>query len=336
MLLATPVFAQAPRIAANAPDTYTVQRGDTLWGISGRFLEQPWRWPEVWRMNQQEIRNPHLIYPGQVIILDRSGPYLSIGRVIGEEKLSPQIYSEPLARAIPSIPLSEIEPFLTRPLVVDEEQLNGSGLIVATENKRVYMGDGDTIFATNIPADGAESWQIFRPAKPLVDPETKETLAYEAEFLGIARISDFGGTSPNGNPVPATLHIVSAIEEIGPGDRLVQAEQSRVLSYVPRAPELDIEGRLIDIYRGVVETGRHNVVTLNIGATDGVEVGHVLALHRERGAVRHAVDGRNQTFDLPNKRYGVAFVFRVFDRVSYALVMDTDGHVTIGDSVRRP
>lgn len=335
-LLAAPAFAQAPRIAADAPDTYIVQRGDTLWGISGRFLEQPWRWPEVWRMNREQIRNPHLIYPGQVVVLDRNGPHLSIGRVLGEQQLSPQAYSEALERAIPSIPLADIEPFLNRPLIVDEDALNDAGLVVATENKRVYMGGGDTVFATNIAEGQGESWQLFRPAKPLIDPVTKEKLGYEANFLGTARLIEDGGVSDTGNPVPATLQIISAVEEIGPGDRLVQAEQARVLSYVPRAPEHDIEGRLIDIYRGVSETGRHNVVTLNIGSQAGLEVGHVLALHRERGTARHKIDGRNQTFDLPNKRYGVAFVFRVFDRVAYALVMDTDGQVTVGDTVHRP
>lgn len=335
MLFASPALSQGATLSPNAPDTYTVKRGDTLWSIAERFLEQPWRWPEVWKMNQEQVRNPHLIYPGQVIVLDRNGPHLSVGRVLVDQKLSPQVYSEKLETAISSIPLADIEPFLIRPLVVGEAELRDAGLIVATEGQRVFMGDGDTVFATNIPA-GIETWQIFRPARPLVDPETKETLAYEAQYLGVARLTEPGRDGGAGNEVPATLQIVSAVEEIGPGDRMVRSEQPRVLSYVPHAPDKDLHGRLIGIYRGVAETGRHYVVTLNIGAQDGVEIGHVLALHRERGTVRYKGSEVSQNYDLPDKRYGVAFVFRVFDRVSYALVMDTDGQVTVGDSVRRP
>lgn len=329
-LLSGVAAAQPARLADDAPDTYTVVRGDTLWGISGRFLEQPWRWPEVWRLNRDQIRNPHLIYPGQVIFLDRSGPWLSIGRPIGtgEQRLSPRVYSEPLDTAIPSIPVQAIEPFLSRPLIVDDAQLAGAGTIIATETSRVFMGNGDTVFAKDIDPNH-DVWHIFRPTRPVVDPVTNELLGHEAHYLGTARVSEHG--------VPATLQIQSAVEEIGTGDRLVRDGLPAVFAYVPRAPEADIDGRLIGIYRGVVETGRHHVVTLNVGAREGLEAGHVLALFRNRGSVVYRDDGGvAETFDLPDHRYGLAFVFRVFDRVAYALIMDTDGPVTIGDSVRRP
>ena len=329
-LLSAPAAAQAPALADDAPDSYTVVRGDTLWDISGRFLRQPWRWPEVWRLNREQIRNPHLIYPGQVILLDRSGPYLSIGRRVGDplyEKRFPQTYSETPEQAVPSIPHQIIEPFLTRPLVVDEARLAGAGTIVATETSRVFMGAGDTVFAKNV-ATGTDVWQVVRPATPLVDPVTGEVLGYEAAFLGTARVTEHG--------VPATLQLTTAVEEIGTGDRLVASERPEVFSYVPHAPEGAVEGRLIGIYRGVVETGRHNVVTLNVGQRDGIERGHVLALHRTRGTVAYTGDEGKETFDLPAQRYGLAFVFRVFDRVAYALVMDSDGPVKIGDSVHTP
>ena len=329
-LVSVPTFAQPITVAPDAPDTYTVQRGDTLWDISARFLEQPWRWPEVWRLNRDQIRNPHLIYPGQVIMLDRSGPYLSIGRPIGEQRLSPQVYSEPLDAAISSIPGHLIEPFLTRPLVVDDSSMQDAATIIATETSRVFMGNGDTIFAKDIMPIG-NVWQVFRKAAPLVDPVTNELLAYEAQFLGTARVRDFGDPD-----TPATLEVLTAIEEIGTGDKLMVSERPQVLAYVPHAPEIDLDGRLIDIYRGVIETGRHNVVTLNLGSWDGLEHGHVLALYRNRGTVRYSENGRNETFQLPESRYGLVFVFRVFDRVAYALVMDTDGPVAIGDSVRTP
>ncbi|MGL1833562.1 LysM peptidoglycan-binding domain-containing protein [Rhodocyclaceae bacterium SMB388] len=368
-LIGAPALAQPVALADNAPDSYTVVRGDTLWGISGRFLQQPWRWPEVWRLNREQIRNPHLIYPGQVIFLDRSGPYLSIGRRVGgDQRLSPRVYSEPVDAAINSIPLQDIEPFLIRPLIVDEAELVGAATIVATESERVFMGNGDTVFAKDVtPATG--TWQVFRQTRPLIDPVTNEILAYEADYLGTARVVAPGTAPPQdvapahvvwrhpstleaheepwSSPddrtgrsrfggVPATLEILSAVEEIGTGDRMLLSDRSPVFAHVPRAPEMQIDGRLIGIYRGVIAAGRHSVVTLNVGARDGLEQGHVLALYRNRGSVDYTEGRVTETFDLPENRYGLAFVFRVFNRVAYALVMDSDGQVTIGDSVRTP
>ena len=343
--LSPAVSLSAPAaLAPNAPDTYTVKRGDTLWGISGHFLQQPWRWPEVWRVNRDQIRNPHLIYPGQVIVLDRSGPYLSIGRRIGDGKLAPKVYSESLDAAIPSIPMADIEPFLTRALVFEEDDMDQAGTIVATENQRVISGSGDAIFAKSLSSDG-DTWQFVRKATPMTAPVPQDTLAWEAQYLGLARLLTRGeppasSSNSEGNEhaleVPSTLQIISAEEEVGPGDRLLRNEDSRILAYMPHAPESDIDGRLVALHQGVHETGRHHVVTLNIGANDGIEVGHVLALHRERGIATYDGDGKKERFDLPDQRYGVAFVFRVFNRVSYALIMDVDGQVTLGDLVRKP
>lgn len=323
--------ATPARLADDAPDAYPVVRGDTLWNIAERFLAEPWRWPEVWRLNRDQIRNPHLIHPGQVIVLDRSGPYLSIGRRVGGplyEKRFPQVYSEPAADAAPSIPVQLIEPFLTRPLVVDEARLASAGTIIATETNRVFSGPGDTVFAKDVDGE-PEVWEVFRPAKPIIDPVTNEVLGHEAAFLGRARVTEAGR--------PATLQLISAVEEIGVGDRLVVSEQPEVFSFVPHAPEGPVEGRLIGIPRGVTETGRHHVVTLNLGSQAGLERGHVLALHRDRGSVVYTDEaGGEEVFDLPQQRYGLAFVFRVFERVAYALVMDSDGPVTVGDAVRQP
>lgn len=326
-LVSSSAIAQGVPIADDAPDSYTVVKGDTLWGISGRFLQQPWRWPEVWRMNRDQIRNPHLIYPGQIVHLDRSGPWLSIGKRIGSDRLHPQVYHENLGEAVPSIPPNIIDPFLTRPLVVDEARLQGAATIVATETSRVYMGTGDTVFAKNVRPD-VDVWQIFRPARPLVDPDTGETIAYEAAYLGAARVSERSD--------PVTFEIVDAVEEIGVGDLMLPSERPSVFSYAPHAPEQAIDGRLISIYRGIAETGALNVVALNVGARDGLERGHVLALYRNRGIAEYKGDGVKETYQLPEKRYGLVFVFRTFDRVAYALVMDSDGPVTINDTVRKP
>ena len=334
-LVSSPAFSQsatAPiEVAPDAPDMHTVVPGDTLWGISGRFLSQPWRWPEVWRLNRDQISNPHLIYPGQVIMLDRSGPYLTVGRrLTGEdERLSPRIYTEELGAAIPSIPIHLIEPFLVRPLVVDDAQLSESGTVIATETSRVYLGTGDTVFAKDIPPTALTTWQIYRRATPIVDPLNNELLGYEARHLGSARVSAQ-------DDEVTTLEITNALEEIGVGDRLMQSERPQNFAYVPRAPELDLDGRIIGIHRGVAETGRHAVVMVNLGSYDGVDEGHVLTLHRNRGTAVFKEDGQTETYALPEKRYGLMFVFRVFDRVSYGLIMDSDGHVSIGDAVRTP
>ncbi|ANQ83191.1 LysM peptidoglycan-binding domain-containing protein [Azoarcus olearius] len=328
-LFAGAAAAQGVQLADDAPDSYTVVKGDTLWGISGRFLKQPWRWPEVWRFNRDQIRNPHLIYPGQVILLDRSGPWLTVGRRVGsrDEKLFPQVYSESGTQPVPSIPLHVIDPFLTRPLIVDGARIANSATIVATETSRVYTGTGDTVFAKNV-REGVDSWQIYRPARALHDPVTQELLGYEAEYLGSARVTERGN--------PTTLEILNANEEIGVGDLMVPSEPPSVFSYAPHAPEQAVEGRVVSIYRGVTETGRLHVVALGAGAQQGVERGHVLALYRNRGVAEYKDDQGRESFQLPEKRYGLVFVFRVFDRISYGLIMETDGQVSIGDSIRKP
>ncbi|MBI1906049.1 MAG: LysM peptidoglycan-binding domain-containing protein [Rhodocyclales bacterium] len=324
------VAAQSIEVADDAPDSYTVVRGDTLWDISARFLKQPWRWPEVWRLNREQISNPHLIYPGQVIMLDRSGPWLTIGkRIGGDQRLSPQIYTEEVDRAIATIPMRDIEPFLIRPLFSDDSELFEAGTVVATEVGRVIMGVGDAIFAKDV-APEHEIWQIFRPSEPLLDPVTQEVLGYEASHRGSARLTEAGD--------PATLKILTAVEEITAGDRLLPSERPRLFAYIPHAPDIRIDGRVAGIYRGVLETGRHHVVAINIGERDGIEDGHVLALFRSRGQAEYKDEKTDtrEVFELPEQRYGLALVFRVFDRVAYALVMDTDGPVKIGDSLRTP
>lgn len=371
MLSSAACWAQAVALADDAPDTYTVVRGDTLWHIAGRFLREPWRWPEVWRLNQQQIRDPHRIYPGQVIMLDRSGPYLSIARRVGgDQRLSPQVYHEALSAAISSIPVRDIEPFISRTLVVDEATLAAAGTIIGNEGQRVFSGTGDRVFAKDVAAPRG-TLEVFRAARPLTDPLSGEVLAHEAEYLGLARIVAAGTPAPaaaeltlpagqwrhpselepgevpwlpagggrervRDGGVAATLEIVSAVEEIGSGDRLLAARDAQTVAYVPRAPEHHLEGRLIAVQRGVEFAGRHQVVTLNIGHHSGVEAGHVLALYRDRDDIVHGTGAGRERFELPQHRYGVVFVFRVFERVAYALVMDSDGPVRVGDVTRTP
>lgn len=313
------------QLSDSAPDRHIVMPGDTLWGISGKFLKEPYRWPELWRMNQEQVKNPHRIYPGQVLVLDRSGtdPQLRIETV----KVEPKVYSEQLSRAIPSIPQNIIEPFLSKPQVLEEDGLKDAPKIVATQEDRVYIGPGGRAYVSGLKGN-AKQWQVFRPTKPVIDPETREVIGHEAFFLGTAKLVAEGE--------PATVDIVTAVQEIGVNDRLMPTARAEIISYAPHMPSGQIQGQVAAIYGGVKETGRNSIVTLNRGKRDGVEIGHVLAIYRY-GSERLYRDGIEVTaVKLPPERYGLVFVFRVFDRISYALVMDVTRPVVVSDFVRTP
>jgi hypothetical protein len=328
----------------DAPDRYVVVPGDTLWGISGRYTDSPWRWPELWGMNREQIQNPHLIYPGYVILLDREKGTLSIGApgigapgtgvpgatpgapdrgVAGSAKLSPRVRAESLAKQeIPSIPAAAIEPFLTRPLVVEPEGLDKAPTIVATQSDRVILATGNTAYVRGMNGSKEESWYVYRRGKALVDPDTNHTLAYEAIYLGTAQLTRLGE--------PATVVLTNSVQEVGAGDKLIAAGAPQSISYAPHAPATFVKGRVMSIYGGlgkVGEAGPQQIITVNRGRADGIEVGHVLALYSLGGTVRDTTKARSDPsaqIKLPDERSGLAFVFRVFERVSYALIM----HVT--------
>lgn len=328
-------------LAPNAPERYTVKRGDTLWDLSSMYLTSPWRWPELWGMNKEQIRNPHLIYPGDIVVLDRSGasPRLRLSRLVGSggsgadpsglpvERRQPQTRVEMLERdPVPTIDSTAIEPFLNRPLIVGEKELAANPRIVATQDGRVYLGRGDLAYARGIADDTVREWHIYRQAKPLLDPDTRKPIAWEALFVGSARLEKTGD--------PATLRITSMTEEIGVGDRLMPSEPPKTFSYVPRPPAGEVDGRILAVYRGVTQIGRNNVVAVNAGGGAGVEPGNVLAIH-QRG--RLVVDRETkEQLRLPDEAVGHLLVFRVFDNISYGLVMDASQSITVGDVVTNP
>src|SRR5690606_25450390 len=253
--------ATAPALDPKAPDRYIVVPGDTLWGISGRFLRDPWRWPELFELNKDQIKNPHRIYPGDVIVLDREA---GRARVVATRTvvLTPKARAEPLeAEAIPSIPPAAIQPFLTQPRVMDQAVLDAAPRIVATQENRVALGAGGRAYARGIDGSVGQFWQIFRPGEPLVDPDTHEPLGYEAVYLGDARVVRPGEVS--------ILEIVKSNQEVYIGDRMFAAPRAAFASYVPRAPEKPIKGRIMSAYGGLAEVGVHSIVTLNRGARDG-------------------------------------------------------------------
>ncbi len=315
-------------IAADAPERHIIVPGDTLWGIAAKFLKDPYRWPEVWKMNAEQVKNPHRIYPGQVVMLDMSGdqPQLKLGIV----KLAPQVRVQPTPKEIPAISPQAIEPFLSQPLVIDAAGFEQVPRIVATQENRVYTGNGDLIYVSDADPK-VKSWQVFRFGKPFVDPDSKEVLGLEAVYLGNARA--LGDPAEGVTP----MEITSFKQEMGRGDRLVPAGRPEIASYMPHLPTHDIQGRILALYGGVGEGGRHSIVSISRGQRDGLEMGHVLAIYRAGAAVTNRFDDdRLQTHQLPDERYGLLFIFRVFDRVSYALVMDASRSVVPGDKVRKP
>jgi hypothetical protein len=342
--------ADEVKLAENAPDRYVVVKGDTLWGISGRFLQDPWRWPDVWGLNKDEIKNPHWIYPGDVVILDFTGmtPRLrregdlagggagGAGGRAGEwelvtTKLSPSIRKTELAAmAIPTVSMKNIGPFLSQALIVGERELESAPVLVATQENRVVLFNGDVAFTKGLTWEDGSDWNVFRPGRTFIDPDSNEVLGREAVHLGDARISEFGEVS--------TVAITKAVQEIAPGDRLVKAPPVSTSPFVPRAPAAGLEGKIIAAADDrVSEVGPQSVVVINRGAREGLEVGHVLALYRNRPPVTPAASANAaERIKLPQERYGVALVFRVFEKVSYALVMDTSQPVNILDVARAP
>ena len=335
ILAVTAVCASAAdplQLVDNPPDRHIVVKGDTLWDISGKFLKQPWRWPEIWQMNRDQIKNPHLIYPGDVVLLDMSSgsPRLRLGKKVGAGtgKLQPTVYSKPIQQVVPSIPPNAIEPFISQPLVIEDGELNTGVKIVAMQEDRMLVGTGDSFYASGIPDASVEKWHVFRKGKPLKDPATGKILAYEAFFLGNARLVKPGE--------PALLRVSLAKEEIARGDRLIPAPEPEIISYVPHRPEQDVSARVLGIYGGLREGGANSVVALNVGKNDGMEIGHVVALYRKRVSLDVDDSGRRTETPVPDERYGLAFVFRVFNGISYALVVESSKAVIVGDTARNP
>lgn len=312
-------------LAEGAPARHTVVRGDTLWGLSAKYLKDPYRWGELWKMNAQQIKRPHWIYPGQVLVLDTRGttPQLSLETV----KVPRREYVEPQKHAIPTIPPQDIEPFLSRPLVLDQAGLDAAPRVVALQDGRVIAGAGDMVYTTQVATPG-KAWQIFRAGKPLIDPETGETLGLEARFIGTARMT--------ANGVPASFLLLTTNEEVTTGDRLLPTPRTDVVSYVPHAPETAISARILAIYGGVNFGGPQSVLVLNRGSKDGLELGHVLSVDQAGNVIDDRYQGEKISYTLPNSRNALVFVFRVFDRVAYALVMSANRPVVVGDSVHTP
>lgn len=403
------VGADEIKLQDNPPQQYVVVKGDTLWGISSRFLKDPWRWPELWKMNREQIKNPHWIYPGDKVVLDMTGGSPRLSLVKGEQKLSPRVRAESIqAQAIPAIPPSAIGPFMTHALILDEDALDDAPYIVGAEDNRGIMGQGDRIYAKGSTRNNeTKDWSIFRKGKALLDPGTEKTLGNEMEYVGEARTVQADEVM--------TLEITRSVQEARRDDRLMPSATNRSLQSIPHAPEKAINGSIISAYGPSTEATKYQTVIVNKGSKDGLEEGHVLAVYRKGRTVeptpgasrknawryadreclkegktisfdqfydpkdslepcKNATDAANRGVDysdigclkpgakisfdqffnpkevyklhcrgekrdavtLPNERTGLLFVYRVFDRVSYAMVMSSSRPVYLLDVVKNP
>lgn len=329
--------ADTLKLAPDHPEEYVVVKGDTLWDISSRFLQDPWLWPELWQINPA-IKNPHLIYPGDIIRLEyvEGKPVLTVTR--GEQagalptvKLSPGARYSPLESAIPTIPMDAIRQFLLHPRIVSEKELTTSPYIVATAEDHLISGTGDKVYARGLePGAESHSYNIVRSGKVYRDPaDPKRVLGYEAIDIAQAELTAAGD--------PSTLVITRANREVLKGDRLLDPMDVELdQHFTPRAPETSVNGQIISVLDGVSRIGRLQTVVINRGRRDGLEAGHVLAVYRTGDTVRDTVGGGKDKVKLPNERAGTLMLVRLFDNISYALVMEATRDLRILDTVNNP
>lgn len=338
--LAVSLSSQAETIKINPshPDHYTVTRGDTLWDIAGRFLERPGQWPEIWQVNPQ-IENPNLIYPGDVITFSMVGgkPRLSLSRGgiedtgdYQDQKLYPRIRESKIEAAISLIPSERIAQFLTSPRVVGPNELSQAPYVIDFAGEHLVAGAGDRVYVRAIEEPESLSYTIYRPGATFVSPESNEILGYEAKFIANTTLQATGD--------PATLLITKSSSEVRTGDRVMIHEDGEfTLNYFPRPPESDIKGSIISVLDGVSQIGRYNVVAIDKGRADGLEIGHVLDIYQRGDIVRDPYSSiKNDAVKLPDERAGTMMVFRTFERISYALVMEAYQAIHVLDKIQTP
>jgi hypothetical protein len=351
------VWAEDIQIKPNHPEQYTVVKHDTLWDISGKFLHHPWQWPQLWSQNSQ-IKNPNLIYPGDIIYFSmvNGKPQLSLSRnsqqirsdapcILKEEdfkngrkdfaltkdgKLKPCIRESEIEQPIRLIPYHQIAKYLSSPKVVGENDLNNSPYVVDIANDHVIAGAGDKIYVRAVYHAPNSKFMVYRAGATFIDADTQEILGYEAKYIAETTLLQAGD--------PATLAVIQSDSEIRMGDRVMpQIEDEVSLNYFARPPEQPIRGSIISVMNGVTQIGVNNVVVIDKGARDGLLPGHELDIYQNGGVTRDPYSAvKNDTVRLPNELAGMLMVFRTFDRVSYALVMEAQKPLHTLDRVQTP
>ena len=339
----------------NYPERYVVVKGDTLWDISKRFLNDPWLWPSVWHINPS-IRNPHLIYPGDIIVMYvvDGKPYITLDGQAGVVpayaaskkpkmtepvkpglkvvKLSPSSRVSGIHKAISTIPMNAIRPFLDRPRVVTEDQLDDAPYIVSSYEEHLVSGTGNRVYALNIdkPLSG---YNIVRPGIEYVDPESGDVLGYEAIYLADARLVKVGKDEDE----PATLTVTKALREVLNNDVLIPHEEhEQMFQFTPRSPEAEVKGQIMAVFNGVSQIGQYMVVVLNRGEKDGLAPGHVLAVLQKGAEVNDSRSIIFSSVDLPDERAGIMMVFKTYKELSYALIMEANRAMHIHDRFENP
>lgn len=337
---ATPVALAAQAAAATGqvalnpshPDQYVVKRGDTLWDISAMFLRDPWYWPEIWYVNPQ-IENPHLIYPGDVLTLVyvNGKPQLQLQRgASGTEKLSPRVREQPLADAIPTIPLEVIRPFLNRGTILERDETEKLPYVVAIRGRHIVGAAGNDLYVRGKVEGVGYGYSVVHPGDKLIDPDDGEFVGYEGVYVGAGTIRQVGD--------PSTLFLNSSSQEAIEGDRLISQTFRYPATFQPRSPSRPIDGSVIHVVDGVSQFGQYQIVILNRGTRDGLEPGNVLRVWQSGDVVDDSLKpGRiSRNVRLPEEPAGLVIVFRTFDRLSYALVVQATGEMHVLDRVRNP
>jgi LysM repeat protein len=334
----------APALAPNAPDSYVVKRGDTLWGIAKVFLRDPWFWPEIWQVNKQ-IQNPHLIYPGdtlRLVYID-GRPRVTLQRGVMERgdsaRVLPRVRSEPLESAITTIPYAAVAAFMSKPTVLSNEQIKGAPYVFSTRNSHLIISNGDTLYARGFqsPAETGMHYNVIRVGDPLRDPDDDRIVGYDGIFTGSGHVTRGGE--------PATLIMTESSRETVPGDKLFAGSGDVPLDFTPSPPKVKTNGRIIAVSDGVTVIGQYQVVVINRGARDGLVPGNVLAVFEVGGYVRDTVDNGYlggmsrlgaKNVRLPDERTGTFMVFKTFDQLSYGLIMEAKDIIRVQDLVENP
>ena len=336
------VPAKEIRVKASHPRKYTVKKGDTLWGISNLFLQDPWYWPEIWQKNTQ-IQNPHLIFPGDVLtlvyvggqpqILVNEARHKAVLQDSGElpvKKLSPGIRTKALQASIPSIPGDAIRQFLSKPRVVTREQLDNAPRIIASDEKHLILGSGARVYIRGELDKERVRFSVFRPGDELRDPVSNDLLGYEAKYAGNVHITNYGD--------PSTGDLTFTAREVLIGDRLLPEDKSKLENlFFPHIPDKDVDAQIISLYDALFGVAQYQIVVINKGERDGMEVGHLLATYTQGDVVRDNYDKRrSEPVKLPNERSGLMMLFKTFDRVSYGLTLESKQVIHKNDAVHTP
>ena len=326
------------------PETYIVQKGDTLWDISSHFLRDPWYWPEIWYKNPQ-IKNPHLIYPGdelaivyiggekrvQLVRRGETGAALAGSGGMKVVKLSPRIRAQSIDASIPSIPIESIRQLLRKPLVIDEQVLADSAYVLDSRNNHLVSSIDSVLYVRKLDTStGNGRYQIFRPNKPLIDTASGEVLGYEALYVAEAKLERKGD--------PASLRVTSSAREILRDDRVLPIDNSNMeRDFFPRAPKTKVSGRIISLLDGISQLGQYHTVAINLGLRDGVKTGNILVAERTgKVVVDRNEEEANFQVKLPDERIGLIMVVRAYEKMSFALIMEANEPIRMNEIVRTP